>query len=78
VLFSDVEESIMMMDIEKGSYYSLDGPAARIWALLETPRTLPEICAVLVDEFEVEPDACASDTAEFVEELHRLELVAIA
>ena len=75
VLFSDVEESIMMMDIEKGSYYNLDGPAARIWELLETPRRVGELCEMLRTEYEVDEGTCRADVTEFIDHLRQLDLI---
>lgn len=51
------------------SYFGLDGPAMRIWELIETPRTLDEICAALIAEFEVDAEECLRDTRQYLAEL---------
>ncbi len=75
---AEVDGELLGLHIDKGFCYGFNPTATRIWALIDTPRTLPEICAMLVEEFEVEPGDCMADTAEFVDELLRLELVALS
>jgi Coenzyme PQQ synthesis protein D (PqqD) len=64
-------EETALLGQSRDNYYGLNGPASRIWQLLEAPRTLDEICAVLTAEFEVDPQECARDT-----QVHLAELVA--
>lgn len=78
VLSSQMEDGMVMMDIEKGAYYDLDPVGARIWALLEMPRTLDELCQVLTEEFDVDLAACRADTAEFLETLNDKGLIKFA
>ena len=75
VMSTAIDDTTMMMDIEKGSYYSLEEPASRIWELLETPHSIAEVAAILAAEYEIDDETCEADTAEFVEELIKLELV---
>lgn len=45
---------------------------AFIWHRLENECTMDELCAAVLDEFEVDADTAASDTAEFVGKLRDL------
>jgi hypothetical protein len=69
ILFNDFDDGIMMMDIESGLYFDVDPVGGRIWALLEQPSSLSEICKSLVNEFEVDEPSCIADTAEFLNDL---------
>ena len=78
VLFSDLEGSTVMMDIDSGNYYELDKTSARIWSLLEAPQTLAELCRSLEREFEVDDETCRGDTSAFLLKLSELGLVTIS
>ena len=58
-----------LLSAERGKYYGLNSPAARIWDLLAAPATLHELCDVLRSEFDVEAAECSRDTAELVAEM---------
>jgi hypothetical protein len=74
-LFTTVEDSVLMMDIDSGAYYELDGTAAKIWHALEKPATFGELCAGLKRRFDVDAERCRDETSHFIGELLRLSLV---
>lgn len=69
VLFNDFDDGLMMMDIDSGNYFDIDSVGGRIWALLESPATLDQICEALLAEYSVDSDACRDETGAFVAEL---------
>ena len=73
----EVDRSVVMMSLEREKYYGLEGPGGRIWQLIETPRTVAEVCSVLLEEFDVDPDACLTDVREFLSDLLREGLVRV-
>lgn len=70
-----LNDELVMMDIQKGKYFSLNPVATRIWDLLEKPLTLDELCALLMEEYEVEEEQCRREVAEVIEEMVRLGLI---
>jgi hypothetical protein len=62
-------ETAVMMSIEAGQYYGLNASARCFWELLERPRTIAELSALLCQEFEVEAAACEADVLKFVNDL---------
>jgi hypothetical protein len=62
-------EAVALLDASRETYYGLEGPATRIWELLETPMTVDQICATLVAEYDVEPSVCERDTREHIAEM---------
>lgn len=54
----------------------LDEIGRRIWDLLETPRTIGEVCPVLMTEYA--GDEVAADAAGFLNELYDEGLVVLA
>lgn len=62
-------DNFVMMSVAQGLYFGLDAVGARIWALLDTPRTVAEICIALGEDFEVDDDTCRADVLGFVGDL---------
>ena len=77
MMFADVDDTVVMMDTDKGKYYELDAVGARIWTLLATERSVGEMCALLVAEFDVTPEACRDDVLEFLEKARELGIIAV-
>jgi hypothetical protein len=64
-----VGEELVMMSADSGAYLGLNEVGARVWAIIETPKALPDICAALAAEFETTPEACQPDVEAFLNEL---------
>jgi hypothetical protein len=58
-----------MMDIVKGQYFGLEDVGARVWALLESPRSMGDIRDRLVLEFEVDVSVCEAELRPFLRTL---------
>ena len=75
IIFTELDDTVVMMDAEEGRYYELDPVAARVWALQESASTVAELCEVLEQEYEVAPEVCRKDVQALLEELGRLGVV---
>jgi hypothetical protein len=42
-------------------YYGLDAVGARVWSLIQQPRTVQSVREALLSEYDVEPDRCERD-----------------
>ncbi len=62
-------DEAVMMSIEAGRYYGLNAVASRIWELLESPKTVAEVCAQLCEEFEVDEPTCEAEVLKFTGDL---------
>lgn len=70
-----LKDELIMMDIQKGKYFSLNHVATRIWDLLEVPMNLKEICDILVVEYKVDEAQCSEEVGELLNEMMKLGLV---
>lgn len=70
-----LDDGLVMMDIEKGKYFSLNPVATRIWELLEQPKELNDLCNILMDEYDVESEQCESETRACLKKLAEIGLV---
>ncbi len=67
IVFTDLDDTIVMMDVDEGQYYELDPVAARIWEIVEEGPTVSGICSALAAEYAVEPQECQESTLEFLQ-----------
>jgi hypothetical protein len=73
-----VDDELVMMSIQLGQYFALNQAGARVWELLETPKTVADLCVVMEAEFEVDREVCRREVAALIEELKTKRLVALA
>jgi len=66
-----VEDQLVMMNIEKDSYIGLSDTGARIWDLIEEPKTIEEIAERLQAEYDVSASVCREEVKAFLDELLR-------
>ncbi len=75
ILFSDLDDSLVMMSIDNGEYYSINAIGKRIWTLLEKPLPVADLCETLLNEFEVDSLTCQQDVLVFINEMHALKVI---
>jgi hypothetical protein len=69
LLTAEVDGELMAMSIDRGTCYGLNAVATRIWALLAEPRTIDELCAQLLSEFDVDAAQCRSEVMDLLDEM---------
>lgn len=76
VLYAPVSpEEAVMMSVAAGRYYGLNAVASRIWELLDSPKSIAQLCTQLSEEFEVDTQTCETEVVKFVQDLIDNELV---
>ena len=70
------EAAILRLDVSR--YYGVNEVGAHIWHLIETPRSVEEICRSVEATFEVAPDVCLADTQRFLARLHAARLIDVS
>lgn len=64
-----VGDETVLLDLESGIYFGLDGVGKRIWESIGDGLTLGETAAVIVTEYEVEAAHAQADVIEFTRDL---------
>lgn len=77
IIFTELDDTVVMMDVEEGRYYELDPVGARVWDLIESGPRIAEVCEALVAEYDVSPETCRDDVAAFLGRLNHLGVVQI-
>jgi hypothetical protein len=66
---SDLGEEAVILGLKTGVYYGLNPVGARIWSLVQQPRTVENIRDTVLAEYEVEPERCERDLLELLQVL---------
>ena len=66
---TSVDGEIVVLHTGKSLIYGLNAVGSRIWQLLGEPQSVPGICAVLCQEFDVDPVECDRQVRTLLENL---------
>ncbi len=71
----NLDAEVAILSLDKSVYFGLKGVGAQIWQALEQPRSVAELCKLIVEEFDVEPSRCEADVQRFLHDLRTAGLV---
>jgi hypothetical protein len=74
---SELDDEAVILHLKAGVYYGLDSVGARIWALIQEPKTVEQIKDTILREYDVEPDQCERDVLALLDELAAEDLIEI-
>lgn len=75
----DVADELVVLNLTNGVYYGLNPVGARVWSLIQEPRTVAELRHALLDEYDVDAAALDADLHRLLTELadqHLIEITA--
>lgn len=75
ILATQLDDTLLMLNIRRGRYHGLNEVGARIWQLLERPITEEALVAALLVEFEVSAEQCAGEVKGFLASLRERSLL---
>ena len=68
---------VIILGLDSSMYYGLNGAGARIWELLQSPRTVADIVSTITAEFDADRERVASDLEALLSDLLSKRLIAI-
>lgn len=71
-----VDESVIL-NLKTGMYYGLNEVGASIWQLLQQPKTVADICAAILQEYEVEAAQCEADVFALLQDMLSAQLIVV-
>ena len=77
VLARQVGDETVILDLASGTYFGLDPVGARIWQLMTEGKTLAEVCATMLEEYEVTREEIEHDVLKLTEELSAKQLIRV-
>lgn len=66
---AELEQETVILGMEDGVYYGLDGVGSRLWALAASPVTLGALHDAIVAEYDVPGDVAWTDIVALVRDL---------
>ena len=73
----DLDDEVAILNLKTGVYFGLNEVGAWVWLQIQQPRTVAEIAAAVVDEFDVTPERCQIDLQNLLRELDQHQLIQI-
>lgn len=74
---TNMDGEIVMMDINRGKYYCFNEVGSRIWELIEKQISVKELISILLNEFEVDEKNCKDTVINFLNGIHKEELITV-
>ncbi|MGH9682087.1 MAG: PqqD family peptide modification chaperone [Candidatus Acidiferrales bacterium] len=62
-------EESAILNLKNSVYYGLDPVGARVWTLLQRPRSIRQLRDALIEEYEVDAQRCEADLLELLEKM---------
>ena len=73
----DVGDEAVILHLKSGEYFGLDAVGARVWNLIQEPRTVNDIQDVLLDEYDVERERCERDLLDLLNKMAEKGLIEV-
>ena len=71
----DMGGETAILNSTSGIYFGLNGTGVRVWDLIQQPRSVKDILAVLLEEYDVEPAQCERDLLALLKQLSEKSLI---
>lgn len=71
----EIDEQVVALSVEKGSYFQMDEVGSFIWDVLKEPMSVSGLCTKLCSAYEVELSECEVDTVVFLEAMVKAKLI---
>jgi len=75
VIFRDLGDEVVMLDLKSGVYCGLNEVGAKIWGMLQEPKTMAEIRDALLGEYNVSAEQCEAEVKRLIMQLMEKNLV---
>ncbi len=76
-LYCDLNGEAVVLSLANGRYYGMNSVAARIWELVQDPRSADEIEQAILLEYEVGREVCRQQVSEFLQRMVAEELLVV-
>jgi len=70
LIASDMDGEYVILNLESGTYYGIEGVGAAVWKQIQKPTALARVRQAVLDEFDVQSEQCASDISKFLNDLN--------
>ena len=78
VLFQELEGELVLLSMETGEYFSLNEVGAKIWVLITSDWSIPDILKSFINQFDASEEQLAGDIEMFLKHLLDHKLISVA
>jgi hypothetical protein len=78
LLSGEIDNEIVLMNLDSGSYHVINKTGQRIWEILEQPMMVAEICYKISEEYDVAPDNCQEEVLVFLADLKTRHIIEVS
>jgi hypothetical protein len=72
-----IEKEVAILNLTNCTYYGLDPVGAYVWNLMQEPMSVADICAAMLQKYEVDEARCQQDILDLLTRLQREGLVEV-
>ncbi|MEO8132469.1 MAG: PqqD family protein [Betaproteobacteria bacterium] len=73
----DLVDEAVILDLNSAIYYGLNPVGARVWSLIQEPKTVSAVLDTLLEEYDTVAERCESDLLALLEELNSRQLIVV-
>jgi hypothetical protein len=77
VAWCELVGEAVILHLRSSIYYGLNRVGARVWSLIQEPKTVGAISNTLLEQYDVAPDRCETELLDLLKELHDRELIEV-
>ena len=74
-VWCELVEEAVILHLTSSTYYGLNAVGARVWHLIQEPKTVGTVLDALLEEYDVAPSACESDLLALLHDLKSRDLI---
>ena len=72
-----LDGEVAILNLSDGVYYGLNDIGGRIWSLIQQPKTVSDLKATLLQEYDVDPELCYRELLDLLQDLANRGLVVV-
>lgn len=72
---TDLGTETLMMRVETGMYYSVDGTSRAIWTAIDGPTRVSDIVDALLQRYDIDRETCTAQALSFLNDLQAQGLI---
>lgn len=76
-VFADLGNDAVILHLQSGTYYGLNAVGARVWELIQRPKTVEEIQRSILEEYDLGSKDCEQELIRFLKQLSDAGLVEV-
>jgi hypothetical protein len=77
-VFNEVDGELVMMNIETGSYASMNETGKSIWEALEENKSVESVLNTLTEEYDISLETAQKDVVPFLDQLIEQKIIVLA